>query len=268
MSITSFPAVRLMYDGYGNPIKSLDGAVNIHDADIHTRIVNDRFRQHTTPSTTLAVDAAAQATSITVTSAVGFAVGDFLHIQNGTIETTHPQITAIVGAVFTLDRPLDNPYSIGDTVQKTLQTMNVVGTLASPQSFKVQPYSTDVWHLTRILIEMTHGTAGDNGLFGDLPALTNGVLLRRYDGTSGLYNTFTNWKTNSDIVTDMYDVTYSSRSGGGGSYGTNARGTFTNAGAVVRLDAAAGDFLEILVQDNLSALASFRVKAQGHYEGL
>ncbi len=65
----------------------------------------------------------------------------------------------------------------------------------------------------------------------------------------------------------MYDVTYAARSGGGGAYGTNARGTFKNAGAVIYLDGDLGDYAEILIQDDLSGLTSFRIKAQGHPEG-
>ena len=254
-------------DGFGNPVKSFDGALNIHDAHPHVLIINEKFHQHTATSTTFAVDAPAGSTSITVASATGFAVGDPIHIEDGVIETNHPIITVITGNVFTLDRPLDNSFAIGDTITKTIQNMAVVGSLATPQSFKVMPQSGIVWHLMRILIQITHSTSlGDNGLFGDLPALTNGVLVRRYDGTSGLYQTFTDWKDNGDIMSDMYDVHYSTRSGSKGSYGTNARGTFFASGAVVRLDGTAGDFLEILVQDDLSGLDVFRINAQGHIE--
>lgn len=257
--------VRLL-DGYGNPIESLRGAIGIHDADVHREILNRQFHQHTGVITTFAADAPAGSTSITLADATGFAVGNYLHLENGSVEELHPRITILVGNVATLDRPLDKSFVIGDTIEKSLVIMNVLGTLVAPQSFKVMPPAGDIWHLTRILIEMTHSTAGDNGLFGNLPALTNGVVLRRYDGLTGTYATFTVWKTNSDIVTDMYDVTYSARSGGGGSYGTNARGSFDRAKAIVYLDGDAGDYLELLVQDDLTGLASFRIKAQGHLE--
>lgn len=254
----------------GETVGVYKGALNVHSADVHTAIINTQFDQHQATTTTFAVAASAGATSFTVSSVVGFAVNDFIHIANAAgdvAELVHPEITAIVGNVITIDRPLDNGYIIGDSVIKTyINIATTAGTLAAPQSFTVQPLDGDVWHLTRILIEMTHTTAGDNGLFGDLTALTNGVVLRRYDGATSSFSTFTIWKTNSDIVTDMYDVTYSARSGGGGAYGTNCRGTFKNADAIVKLDGAVGDYLQILVQDDLTSLTSFRVKAQGHYE--
>jgi len=254
-----------LHDGLGNPINSYRGAVNTHDADVHREIINQQFHQHTATVTTFAVAASAGDTQIELADATGFATGNYLHLADGGVEHPHPKIT-LSGTTATLDRPLDYSFAIGDPIVKALVNMNVIGSLASPQSFKIEPLSTEVMHITRILIEMTHGTAGDNGLFGDLTTLTNGVVLRRYDGTTGTTGIFTVWKNNSDIVTDMYDVTYSARSGGGGAYGTNARGTFKEAGAIVYLDGSKGDYLEVLIQDDLSGLGSFRIKAQGHYE--
>ena len=234
-----------LHDGLGNPIGSFSGALNVHDADVHRIVINRAFSQQSATTTTFSSAATAGDTQIVVASATGFAVGDFIQMYGATdIEPVHRRITAITGTTFTLDGPLDNSYAIGESVYIEIINMAQIGTLASPQSFKVKPMIGEVWHLTRILIEMTHTSAGDN-----------------------TYATFTNWKTNGDIVTDMYDVTYAARSGGGGAYGTNARGTFKNAGAIVYLDGTAGDYLEILIQDDISSLTSFRIKAQGHVEG-
>lgn len=255
-----------MHDGHGNPIGSLGGALSIHDADVHRQIVNRLFHQNTATTTTFASDASAGATSIVLTSATGFAIGNFISLAGANREVVFPKIINLVGTTATLDRPIDNNYLTGDSIVRVIISMDVAGTLASPQSFKLQPATGSVWHLTRILIEMTHSTSGDNGLFGNLPALTNGVVLRRYDGITGKFATFTIWRTNSDIVTDMYDVTYAARSGGGGNYGTNCRGTFTNAGAIIYLDGNNEDYVEVLIQDDISALDSFRIKGQGHFE--
>lgn len=265
-----------VHDGIGNPIYSLLNAINIHDADVHREIINRQFYQDTATTTTFSVAASAGDTQINLTSATGFAVGNYLNLSSATHEEPQkPIITALAGTVATLDRPIDFDYAIADTITKSLVNMNVTGTLASPESFKVMPFDGNVWHLSRILIEMTHTNAADNALFGDLTALTNGVVIRRYDGTTGTYSTFTNWKANGDMVTDMYEVSYVSIAsgggggggGGGGANGTNALGSFSETGAIVYLDGAAGDYLEILVQDDLSSLDSFRIKAQGHYEG-
>lgn len=247
--------------------------LDIHDADIHENVINQYLHQHSGIVTTLTTAVVGDGTEyeIDIADATGFVVGDYLHINTSSIESTHPQLlatTAATGpATFTLDRRLDKSHAIGDEVEVAITDMSSqIGSLAAPQEYWVAPPAGEVWHLTRILFEMTHGTAGDLGLFGNLTALTNGVLIRvRRDG---VYGTLTNWKNNGDIKTDMFDVVFDSRSGGGGSYGTSGRGTFTNAGAVVRLDGDTNDRLELYVQDNITALDSFTMKAQGHLEGV
>lgn len=257
-----------LFDGSGNPISSFRGALDIHDADVHNVVINQYIHQHATPTTTLAVDSASNDYEITVASAVGFAVGDYLHINTTSQETTHPRITAIVGNVFTLDRRLDKPHLTGDEVSKAIVDMAAtgqVGTMAAPQEYWAGPVAGEIWHITRLLFSMVHGTAGDLGLFGNLTTLTNGALLRVR--LNGEYGTLTNWKTNSDMKTDMFDVVFDARSGGQGNYGTSGRGTFTNAGAVLRLDGSTNDRFEVYIQDDITALGFFGMKVQGHIEG-
>jgi hypothetical protein len=272
MPVTSFPAVRLTYDGFGNPIGSLNGALDVHDADVHNVIVNKYIHQHTATTTTLAIASAANDYQITVASAVGFAVGDYLHIDTSSVETTHPVILAIAGNVFTLDRRLDTPHSIGDQVVKAIVNMTTTaGTLATPQEYWAGPEPGEVWHITRLLFEMTHTAAGDLGKFGAIaaPGLTNGVLLRAR--VNNQYGTLTNWKTNANIKSDMYDVEFDARAGGAGTYGTSGRGTFKNAGAVLRLDGDTTDRFEVYIQDDITPgttnMLTFTMKVQGHLEG-
>lgn len=254
--------------GNGEIINSLDNALDVHDKHVHSFIVNEDVHQHTATSTTLTVATAGTGVEyqITVVSAVGFTVGDALHIQNGAKEYTHPRITVIAGNVFTLDRRIDLAHPIGTTVTKSILDMSTTaGTLATPVEYWAGPPAGQVWHIHRILFSMVHGTAGDLGLFGDLNPLTNGVLLRaRVNGT---YATLTSWKVNSDIKIDMFDVEFDPRSGGGGSYGTSGRGSFDKTGAVLRLDGDTNDQFEIYVQDDITLLDSFTMKAQGHLEG-
>ena len=249
----------------GEIIGSLNNALDIHDANSHRSIVNRYAHQHTATVTTLAADSAINAYQITVASATGFAVGNYIHINTTTEETTHPKITAIAGAVFTLDRRLDNVHLIGDSVTKSILDMSTTaGTMAAPQEYWAGPPAGSVWHLTRLLFSMVHGTAGDLGLFGNLTALTNGAVLRVR--LNGIYTTLTDWKTNADFKSDMYDVDFDARSGGGGVYGTSGRGTFKASGSVVRLDGDTSDRIEVYIQDDITALNLFRMKFQGHLE--
>ena len=258
-----------LYDADGNAIGSYRGALSVHDADVHREIISFQLHQHTATTTTFSIAASAGDININLTSAAGFAIGDSLHLFNGTnVEHPHPQITGLAGTVATLDRPLDHDFSIGDEITKSLVNMKVNGSLASPQIFKVEPLASQIMHITEMSIELTHTSSGDNGLFGDLAKLTNGVVLRRYDGTTGTHSTYTVWKDNGDIYLDTSDIYYASRSGSGATHSTNSSGNLKDiAKAVLYLDGSVGDYFEVLVQDNLTSLVTFRIKVHGHYEG-
>jgi len=267
------PAMALT-DGLGNTLSSFYHAatdkyiLNIHDADVHNIPINQDFHQHLGVTSTLTVATASDGSDNTITVANGalFSVND--HIQLGLdAEHTgvHYHIQAIATNVLTLDAYVDEEWDIGTVIETITSDMNVNASLASPETFIIKPHVGEIIHVTRILISMTQSTAGDLGLFGNLAALTNGVLIRVK--ASGQYGSFTNWKANADLKNDMYDVEFDTRSGGGGTYGTSGRGSFSRIGVAVRLDGSQGDQMEIILQDDVSGLTSFAIKAQGHIEG-
>lgn len=262
------PVPIAIHDALGNELSSLRGALDVHIADVHRSIINQYIHQDTAVQTTVAVQTAVGDISFTVADSTGFTVGRSIHINTTGIETTHPSIISIVGNVITIDRPLDKIHLIGDEVNQVVINMaqtGQIGTLASPQIYVGEPPPGEVWHITRLLFSMTHGLAGDLGLFGSLPELVNGVVLR--SKVNGQFGTLTNWKNNGDIKTDMFDVEFDSRSGGQGSFGTSGRGTFIRTGAILRLDGDQGDQFQVLVQDDITALDVFDMKLQGHLEG-
>lgn len=255
----------------GGPYKTLNGAMNIHRADVHRQVINDYMHVHGT-ITTLAVAVSKGDVDITVVSAVGFTAGDYVHFGTipATIEPIHPQITNIAVNVITLDRPIDFDYIIGTDIAQAIMNMaSVAGaTLAVPLSYKYFPQVGRIEHIRQILLSMDHSTAGADDLFGGIAALTNGVVFRAQ--INNQIGTFTNWKTNSDIKLDVgaERVIYAAKSGPG-DFGTSARGSFSDLDVAIRLDNAVGDFLEILIQDTLiTDLVNFRIKVQGHIEGL
>ena len=109
-----------------------------------------------------------------------------------------------------------------------------------------------------------HTIAMDDGKFGGLNALPNGVVIRLF--TNGVYQTLTHWKSNADLKDDMYDVTYSAKAPTG-QHGLSSRWTFTKGGFVADLDGTTGDYLEVLIQDDLTGLLDFEVKGQGRLFG-
>ena len=240
------------------------GFLSIHDADVHNIPFNEFFHNHTGVDALLAVAVTAGDTNITVDDATGFVVGDTVQIEDGVIETTFPTITNIASTVFTLDRPLDFSFDINDTVEVVDEGMDVNASLASPVSFKLIPDGTQLWHVISVTISMVHSSAADDSKFGDIAALTNGIVFRGYNGTANRYRTLTNWKTNGDIKLDFGEVTYSDKAGGG-AHGTQGIVSIKfRAGAVPSIDGNKGDFLEILIQDDITGLSSIKIKSQGH----
>jgi len=88
------------------------------------------------------------------------------------------------------------------------------------------------------------------------------LFLGKYRG-GGATRIFTNWKSNADITEDSYDVEFHTR-GAGGNYGLAARVDLAKSEGYIRLDGTSGDYLELRVQDNLTALADFEIKVKGH----
>jgi len=276
--IISAAGVTLEYTDNGNRYRwtgtrwqqtHLKGAVNIHDADVHHRAINVYVHQHTAVATTISSDTSVSDYQVNVADTTGFNAGDTIDINTSTIETTHPTITNITPGtpgVFELDRRLDVAHFTGDAVtQAIINLSSQIGTLAAPQEYFAGPPPGEVWHIINLTLAMGHGTAGDFGLFGNVGALTNGVVIRvRINGN---YGTLTNWKTNGEINVDTGDVTFHARSGGGGTWGTASNGAFkTRTGAIMRLDGDTNDQFEVYVQDDLTGLVFWNMKIQGHLE--
>ena len=262
-----------MTDGQANPLSSYYNAatdnyvMNVHDADVHNQPVNQYFHQHTGLTTTLTSPTSPTGLVyiIDVTSTVGFLVGDYVQVGADNHQGVKYQLLALTATTMTLDSYVDTEFPTDTIVAQVEIEMNSIGTLATPQEYVIRPNPDQIIHITRIIITMTHTSLGDDGLFGNLDPLTNGFLIRA--NVNGVYGTFTNWKTNEKIASDMYDLRYTTRSSGGGTFGTVGRGSFYKLGVVVRLDGSRGDFMEVYNRDDLTGLLSFEIKAQGHVEG-
>lgn len=255
-------------NGIFENVKTYRGALQVDEALVHKVGISEHVKRDLGASTTLDVAASTGDVLINVAATTGFVADDLLRICNATetvCERSHFHITAVdPGVSLTLDRPLDNDYEIGDDVIEMQIGMNVDGTLLSPISFKLEPTGTERWQITRILPTMLDDSAMDDGKFGGIGALDNGVILRTF--INGVFRTIAVWKSNADLKDDMYDVTYSSKAPAG-QHGLSARWTFTRAEFIVDLDGANGDYLEVLIQDPLSGLLDFEIKGQGRLFG-
>ncbi len=258
--------VAVIADAAGNTVGVSENTLDVNVVEIHTNAVNQEFHQDTAITSDFASAVAKQSRSFDVVDATGFTIGDKIKIENGTVEPQFPTILDIATNTITIDRPLDRDYTTSDGIRKVNVNMAVDGSV-TPQEFKIEAETSltnALTHITRVIFEMTHNTAGDLGTFGGIAALTNGVVVRVYKGEFDFWKTITVWRTNADIKRDMYDVAFDARSGGQGDYGTSGRATFTRFGMIGEYDPTQGDFLELLIQDDLTGLLSFRMNAQGH----
>jgi len=214
-------------------------------------------------TTTLAAATAIDDYDVIVTSNAGLVIGDYVGIFSIAGSRFYTgTILNIVGTTITLDTPLNFDYQIGDAFQAGSKELNVDGSVTPVIfSLRADPDLAITVDVTRIIIHILDGTAMDDARFGGLVALTRGVVVRRVDGT---YRNIFNVKTNGEIGEIAYDKSYDDKAPAG-LYGLSARLTFAGTnkmGVVIRL--APDEDLQVIIQDDLTGLDSFRIMIEGH----
>ncbi len=209
-------------------------------------------------------------TKFRINAPIGPVVGKFLQFSKDRRQTQVEIIgvTPVSGDDYDVEVgvPIDYDYAgAGALIQLQDVDMNVNGSI-DPVDFTAGPAPVGLeWDLTRMMISMYHVNAADDSTFGGIPSLTNGVFFRVENGQSvNLYNA----RENADFRAEGYDVEYPERTlPPTGQYGTNARISFSGPekrGVVLRLSGEDGDIFRAQVRDDLTGLAHFRVKIQGH----
>jgi hypothetical protein len=172
----------------------------------------------------------------------------------------------------TLDRPIDHlfPFTGGGiipTLGKIVSSNLAIDGSTTPVMFQIQGGTTPA-HINRIIIQMLVTTKPGDNLFGNITALTKGLVIRSYDGFK--YTNF-NFKTNADIRSNCYDVSYfeATTAGPSGNWGIGARITFNGKdkhGTTIGL--GLGDSLQAIVQDDLTTgspdIVKLQIVSQGH----
>jgi hypothetical protein len=215
--------------------------------------------------TTLTTQANPEDITVVLSDTTGFVDGTIVGIfsaLDSTVFYLGTQLGAPVGSTIILDTPIDRVLQIGSSVAGVRANMNVDGSI-TPQRFQVGPVgpgSTQNVDVAILMGSMLATTAMDDSLFGNIAALTRGVVLRKHN--TNIQNIW-NVKTNGELALLCFDLRYNDKAGGGkfGLDFRNAYATGQGHGAVIRLEP--GDFLEIIIQDDLTGLDSFKMLAQG-----
>lgn len=161
-------------------------------------------------------------------------------------------VTNVVGDAISIEEPSTVEYSIaGAVVVRGNILMNVDGS-GGDINFDVTLRRFDVpVDISQVIITMQHGAnVPDDGKFGGLAALTNGIYFHKHDGaifSMGNYTSNQAFKDTGGIVeyTDKAPA------------GTNATNIAFDIkkvfGQVIRLDPRTNDFLRGTVRDNIDA---------------
>jgi hypothetical protein len=222
---------------------------------------------------TITAPAAARTKVLQLQAGHGVIVGNLLEIYaetpigNDTLKTFQ-QLTVIDVNIDTitvqpfLEFDLD-PLNVKIS-DRTTSESNVNGSI-TPQRFRIGPPNGIRWDLTRTMIVMVTDGNPDDGLYGNLLPLTSGVFFGFENDITQAY--LVNVQANAGYRATAYDVTYTSRSTGGGSWGVSVRKSFAGQdkyGVAIRLAGPSEDEFVMYINDDLSGILEHRIRIMGH----
>ena len=206
---------------------------------------------------------------IVVTDPTGIVVGSHIILFNpDLLRFTTFTALIVAGSDIKLDSPIDVAYPAGTFVDIAVIDMAVDGSV-TPQVFGLRgtniiPGVEIKVDITRLIISCLTTNAVDLSKFGDIVGgLIRGLLLRFRNGD--VFNIF-NVKTNGDLDGITLDwVPYDAQNLQQGQHGFTVRLSFNGPdklGVVQRL--AAGEDVELIIQDNLLTILRLTAYGEGH----
>jgi hypothetical protein len=214
---------------------------------------------------TIAVDTVVESRNVTLEAGHNAVAGDILELADlGSGIFMQSEITDVTVNVIECDQPINTVYTSTDIAVVSTREMNVNG-LITPQIFSVLPLPDQEGDMVRVTFELQDNASMDFSTFGGLPELANGCVLRVKLGDGTFRNIF-NFKNNGDIIIESFDHDFLPATG------MNIRGFIARLtwggqskhGVVIPLDGALDEELQLVIQDDLTGLTRFRMKAQGH----
>ena len=206
---------------------------------------------------------------IEVTDPTGIVIGSHIILFSTVLlRFTTFTVLGVAGSIITLDSPIDVAYPAGTLIDVAITDMSVDGSV-TPQVFGLRgtgviPGVEIKVDITRIIITCLTTAAVDLSKFGDIVGgVLRGLILRFRNGD--VFNIF-NVKTNGDLAGITLDwVPFDAQNLQQGQHGFVCRLTFNGddkLGIVQRL--AAGEDIELIIQDNLLTIISLIVYGEGH----
>lgn len=271
------PSTELSYYGGGSSggadtrFQFEDGNLQVANNSTARRTFDVHFHQETGDETALTVVASVGDRSITVSDTSGFSVGGHILVQSASPapKAFFADIVSVGNATqLTVNVPVDAEFPVGAEVVGVTHDMNIDGS-TTPQVFKVRGFGSNgdlgfKLNVTRVMLMMTTSGSPVFTSFGDIAGgLDNGLLLRLTEDADN-HNMWVA-KTNADIALLSYDLTPYTAGGFFSVNGLSARNSYAGEskhGSVIEVEP--GENLELMVQDDLSSIVTFKAMIQGY----
>lgn len=197
---------------------------------------------------------------VSVSAGHGFSVGDTIMIWEAS-RFVQCEVVAVATNLLTLCLPLPAAFTPAAKVVRGSINLAIDG--STPAEFVFQPYlSTVPIDICAVAISMAHTTEPDDGKFGGITALTNGIYFRR---ANGVIQNLGNHKTNQSFREYGYTLDYPSKAPSG-TYATSlSKRLIDSHTQEMRVDPRRGDYIKAVVRDNLTGLARLTVSLLGSY---
>ncbi len=229
--------------------------------DQTSRIV-DRFLTRQLGTATLASPLAFEDRTIDLVSGHGFVVGNMIELESTDGNSYQSRVTVVSGDTITVAEPINTTYDTDTTVRRVTQSANVDGS-TTPVVFSACPPDGVHWDVNILSINILDGTEMDDGKFGGIPALTNGVVFRTVNhDNNNIFNALDN-----GCFLRHCDVWEYTDKAPAGVYGFNAQRHFngqTGDGVSRRLDGELCGEIQAVVADDLTGLTRFWIIVRGH----
>lgn len=205
---------------------------------------------------------------VNVSAGHGFtaADGEFMVCRNGDTFFQF-RVKSVSTNAITVESLIDNDYPIsGTSIIRGNVNMNANGSITPIDykfSFNGDATATLPIDIQGVVFSFQSGTTSpDDGTFGGIAALTNGLLFRKVNGNNiGLGN----YTSNQEFRDVGGVIEYSSKAPAG----TNATNIFIDIegkfGQVLRIDPNEPDYVIAKVRDNLTALDKFTMSVLGSF---
>ena len=239
-------------------VKSRSGSLNVAPT-YKDDIVADYYLYRTDATVSITTNTSIDDKSINVNSTVGVVVGDVITIYEY-IYMFQSLVTATNATHITFGSPLDFNFTSNALVEIGEWNMAVDGSV-TPQIFTIKSPPNQSIHIHGYRSSILDTTDMDDGKFGGITQLTNGVIYRYVNGIT---------KNLCLIVNNLgfYEigfVTEYSDKAPAGQYGFRARKDIPNLnGVAITLDYSDASEFQVHIQDDLTALDLFATIINGH----